>query len=53
MTNELPISGATLIDWGYKPGCAFPAMMERAGAHLARGATLDAALLVEHPLPAP
>lgn len=43
MTNDatLPLTGATLIEWGHRPGPQFPALLARANA--ARASGLDAA----------
>ncbi len=55
-TTLAPITGATLIGWGYKPGPAFPELIERARALTEQGAAPDAVraqMLAETPLPRP
>ena len=58
MTNDatLPLTGATLIEWGHRPGPQFPALLAQANA--ARASGLDAAqvramLAAELPPPPP
>lgn len=54
--SSAPITGATLIAWGYHPGPDFPALLERARALQAQNASLEithAALLAESPRPVP
>jgi RNA-splicing ligase RtcB len=44
MTEEAnsPLTGTTLIDWGHRPGAAFPGLLQRANAALAEGMGLPA-----------
>ena len=57
MTEDMttsPLTGATLIGWGHRPGPQFPALLERAKAALASG--LDVAqvrAMLERDLPPP
>lgn len=54
--TDAPVTGSTLIDWGYAPSPALPKLIERAREFLAQGASPEAAraaLLAEHPLPVP
>ena len=56
LASPTPVTGATLIGWGFRPGPDFPGLIDRARTLQAEGATADAlrlALLAERPLPVP